>query len=325
MKLNDFSKRSVLVTGATGFVGRPLCEKLLKTFGLVRGSVWIAEPATCLPAGVQLAPIEAIGPATDWSEALTGIDTVVHLAARVHVMDDTSEDPLEAYRQVNVSGTENLARQSVANGVRRLVFISSVKVHGEESDVTYTEENALSPQDPYGVSKLEAEVALKRIAKNTGLEVVIIRPPLVYGPGVKANFLRLLGTVERGIPLPLASIDNRRSLVYLGNLIDAISLCATHPKAAGQAFLVSDGDDVSIPDLIRRLASALERPARLLPCPTTLMRLAGRMLSKASAVDRLVGSLTVDSSKINRELGWQPPFTMAEGLKVTATWCKSRV
>ena len=322
--IGESNKLNVLVTGATGFVGKPLCEKILTIFTIVRGAVWVAEPSANLPDGVQPTSIEAIGPDTDWSEALADIDIVIHLAARVHVMDDTSKDPLEAYRQVNVAGTENLARQAVAHGVKRLVFISTVKVHGEESLASYSEESALAPQDPYGVSKLEAEVALGRIAEETGLEVVIIRPPLVYGPGVKANFLRLLGVVERSIPLPFASINNRRSMICLGNLVDAIVLCATHPKASGQAYLVSDGDDVSTPELIRRVATALKSSTRLIPFPVALMLLAGKLLGKMNAVDRLTGSLVVDNSKLRRELEWKPPFSMAEGLKATATWYINR-
>ena len=324
MRADDSSMHAILVTGATGFVGRHLCEKLMPSFCLVRGALRIAESAANLPAGVQAAQIEAIGPATDWSETLAGIDIVIHLAARVHVMDDSSKDPLGAYRHVNVAGTENLARQAAAGGVRRLVFISTVKVHGEERDVSYSEENDLSPKDPYGVSKLEAETVLHRVAEETGLEVVIIRPPLVYGPGVKANFLRLLGVVERGIPLPFASINNRRSMVYLGNLVEAISICATHPKAAGQVFLVSDCDDVSTAELIRRIAIALGREPRLMHFPPNLIRLAGRLLGKTNAVDRLLGSLTIDSSKIKRELGWQPPYTMIEGITKTAEWYNDR-
>lgn len=324
MSRENLDKKSILVTGATGFVGRPLCEQLLLNGFNVRGSVWIAETPTNLPAGAQHVPIASIGPDTNWTTALTGIDTVIHLAARVHVMDETSGDPLTAYRLVNVAGTERLARQAAAAGVRRLVFLSSVKVHGEESVAPYAEENSPAPQDPYGVSKLEAENVLRKIAVETGLEVVIIRPPLVYGSGVKANFRNLLKIVERGIPLPLAGINNARSLIYLGNLIDAIMTCSTHPQAAGQTFLVSDGEDVSTPQLIRQLAAALDRPVRLLPFPLSLMRLAGKLTGKSMAVDRLLGSLVVDSSKIRRELGWKPPFTMAEGLAETAKWFRDR-
>jgi UDP-N-acetyl-alpha-D-quinovosamine dehydrogenase len=359
LSIENSSKQNILVTGSTGFVGRPLCDKLLLNGFNVRGSVWIAEAPANLPAGVQAAPIESIGPVTDWSASLTEIDTVIHLAARMHVMDEDAVDPLAEFRRVNVAGTERLARQATAAGVRRLVFLSSVKVNGDGRLVTYTEDDPPAPEDPYGVSKREAEDVLRRIAVDTGLEVVIIRPPLVYGPGVKANFLRLLRMVERGEPLPLASINNARSLVYLGNLIDAIITCATHPRAAGQTFLVSDGEDVSTPKLIRQMANALDRTARLIPFPPSLIRLAGKIMdgmegnfgfwtlnfklfksiktihhpeSKiqnrvprfSSAVDWLLGSLVVDSSKIRRELGWRPPFTMDEGLAETAKWFRKQ-
>lgn len=318
------AKQRILVTGATGFVGRSLCEKLLFNDFDLRGTVWTAEPPTNLQAGVQAASIESIGPETDWSVALSGVETVIHLAARVHVMDEICGDPLTAYRLVNVAGTESLARQAAVQGVKRLVFLSSVKVHGEETGIPYTEQLSPAPQDPYGVSKLEAEKVLHNIGAETGLEVVIIRPPLIYGPGVKANFLNLLKIVDKGLPLPLASITNARSLLYLGNLIDAIVRCIDHPQAAGQVFLVSDGEDVSTSELIRRVATALDRPARLLPFPPSLMRLAGKLTGKSMAVDRLLGSLVIDSGKIRRELGWTPPYTMADGLAVTAKWYKNR-
>lgn len=324
MNREKFYHQNVLVTGATGFVGRPLCEQLLLNGCSVRGSVRSAAALTGLPAGMQATAFVAIGADTDWSAALAGIDIIIHLAARVHVMDETADDPLTAYRLVNVAGTENLARQAAAAGVRRLVFLSSVKVHGEESDTPYSEENQPALQDPYGVSKWEAEKILHDIAAETGLEVVIIRPPLVYGPGVKANFLNLLKIVERGIPLPLAGISNARSLIYLGNLIDAIITCATHPRAAGETFLVSDNDDVSTPQLVRQVAMALDRPPRLFPLPLFLVRLAGKLTGKSMAVDRLFGSLVVDSGKIRRELGWQPPYTLAEGIATTVTWYKDR-
>ena len=316
---------NILVTGATGFIGRPLCARFLTEGGLTRGAVWRDEPAPGLPEGAETVLIDSIGPDTDWKEALAGIDTVVHLAARVHVMDEKAEEPLAAYRRVNVAGTERLARMAAANGVKLLVFLSSVKVNGEETATRYMEQDSPVPLDPYGVSKLEAEEVLRRIAAETGLEVVIIRPPLVYGPGVKANFYRLMRTVARGIPLPLGSISNARSLVYLGNLIDAIALCVKHPLAAGQTFLISDGDDVSTPELIRRIAAALGQPARLFPFPPALMRLAGRLTGRTSAVDRLLGSLCVDDTKIRKDLGWKPPFTMTEGLKKTGDWYVGRL
>lgn len=317
--------RNVLVTGATGFIGRPLCARLLADGARVGAAVWREEPASRFQEGLDAVPIDSVGPDTDWVRALAGIDTVIHLAARVHVMDKKDGEPLAAYRRVNVAGTERLARMAAANGVKRLVFMSSVKVHGEEAPARYTEQDRPAPLDPYGVSKLEAEEILRKVSGETGLEVVIIRPPLVYGPGVKANFYRLMEIVVRGVPLPLGSIDNARSLVYLGNLIDAISLCAKHPLAAGQTFLVSDGEDVSTPELIRRIAAALGRPARLFPFPPGLLRFAGKLTGKTDTVDRLLGFLTVDSGRIRRELGWKPPCTMAEGLKETAAWYVRRL
>ena len=314
---------NILVTGATGFIGRPLCSRLLADGALVSAAVWKGEPAYNMQPGVHCVPIESIGPDTDWALALRGVDTVIHLAARVHVMDERSEEPLAAYRRVNVAGTERLARMAAANSVKRLVLMSSVKVHGEESPKPYTEQDSPAPLDPYGVSKLEAEEILRKISAETGLEVVVIRPPLVYGPGVKANFYKLLGISARGLPLPFGSVNNARSLVYLGNLIDAICLCSKHPLAAGQTFLVRDGEDVSTPELVRRLAGALGCPARLFPFPPGLMRLTGRLTGRTAAVDRLLGSLTVDDSKIRKELGWKPPFPMSEGLKETAEWYKA--
>jgi len=311
---------NILITGATGFVGRPLCSRLLSDGVLVRAAIWREEPVCGLPEGIEPVLIESVGPSTDWTPALAGIDTVIHLAARVHVMDEEAEDPLAAYRLVNVAGTERLARAAAAGGVKRFVFLSSVKVNGEETQVRYTEQNSPAPLDPYGVSKLEAEAILKKVADETGLEVVVIRPPLVYGPGVKANFYKLLGVVAQGLPLPFSSVKNARSLVYLGNLIDAVILCAAHPRAAGQTFLLRDGEDLSTPELIRKIAEALGRPSRLFPIPLGLMRLAGILTGKTSAVDRLLGSLAVDDSKIRKELGWAPPFTVTEGLKATAEW-----
>ncbi len=317
--------RAILITGAKGFVGSVLCDRMLhedwKGHGTVRASSGVARH----PSGVVCVQIQSIGHDTDWSNALIGIDTIVHLAARVHVMKETATDPLAAFRQVNVVGTGRLARMAAVAGVRRFVFLSSVGVNG---NVTYerpfTEEDEPHPHNPYALSKLEAEQKLNKIASESGMEVVIIRSPLVYGPGNPGNFLRLLSLVDKGGPLPLASVSNRRSLIYLGNLVDAIVTCITHPKAAGQIYLVSDGADVPTPELIRRVAVALGKPARLFPFPSALMKFAGRLTGKSEAVERLIGSLIVDSSKIRNELGWKPPFTMEEGLKETAEWFKTR-
>jgi nucleoside-diphosphate-sugar epimerase len=249
------------------------------------------------------------------------VDCVVHLAARVHVMNDTAADPLAEFRRTNTAGTEHLARCAAAAGVKRLVFVSTIKVNGEETrDRPFIESDPACPGDPYGISKWEAEQVLARVAADTGLEYVILRPPLVYGPGVKGNFLKLLSAIERGVPLPLAAIANRRSLLYLGNLVDALILAATHSLAAGKTFLVSDGQDVSSPELILRLAKEMDAPGRLLHCPRSLLRLGGRLLGRADAVSRLVESLQVDSSAIRSELGWEPPFSLEDGLKATAEW-----
>lgn len=310
----------IFVTGATGFVGHFLCGRLLKDGHAVRGTLLESESPSSLPEGVEPVMIEPLGPDTPWQQALAGVDTIIHLAARVHIMDDKAADPLTEFRKVNVEGTARLAREAAKAGVKRFVFISSIKVNGEESSVPYTPASPPNPTAPYGISKWEAEQALRTIEAETGLEVVVIRPTLVYGPGVKANFLKMMQTVQRGIPLPFASIQNKRSLIYVGNLVDALATCAIHPAAAGQTYLVSDGDDVSTPELIRSTASALGVPARLLPFPMSLMKLAGKLTGKSGAVNRLTGSLTVDSSKIRQELGWKPPFTMEQGLREAVRW-----
>ena len=309
---------SVLITGAGGFIGSALCEKILADDRQVRGTFRSEIDVSRLPNGVEAVSIASIDSDTKWNDALTGIDTVVHLAARVHVMVDSCSDPLAEYRKVNVEGTKCLAVAAANAGVKRFIFISSIKVNGEGRAAAYTEDDEEAPEDSYGVSKWEAEQELHKISDTTGIEVVILRPPLVYGPGVKANFIRLFKIVERGIPLPLSSIKNRRSFIYLGNLIDAIITCMTNPNAAGKTFLVSDGEDVSTPELIRRLGAASGRRALLLPVPVWIMKMAGRITGKYDEVERLVGSLTVDISKISKELKWKPPYTMEHGLRETA-------
>ena len=267
--------------------------------------------------------IDPLGPDTPWCHALTGVDTVIHLAARVHVMLENAEDPLQEFRLVNTEGTARLAREAAKAGVKRFLFMSTIGVNGDNSGNTpYTESSLPHPHNHYSISKYEAEQVLHQISSETGMEVVILRAPLVYGPGNPGNFLSLLRIISKGIPLPLSSIKNKRSLIYVGNLVDALATCTTHPAAAGQTYLVSDGEDVSTPELIRRTASALDVPARLFPMPPSLMHLAGKLTGKSAAVNRLTGSLTVDSSKIRQELGWKPPFTMEEGLKETAEWFK---
>ena len=313
MIMTEHKEARFLVTGANGFVGLSLCVELMRRGVQVSAATRARDQ---LPSGIDPVSVGAIDAQTNWSDALNGIDVVVHLAARVHVMHEDAVDPLEEFRRVNVAGTENLARSAAASGVRRFVYVSSIKVNGEATsgEEAFTELSAPFPQDQYGISKWEAEQALHRVAADTGMEVVIVRPPLVYGAGVKGNFAQMLKVLVRGIPLPLASVNNRRSLLYVGNLADALILCATHPGAANQTYLVSDGEDISTPDLLRKLGVAMGHPARLFSCPPALLMFAGKLLGKSDQVDRLLGSLQIDSSKIRRELGWQAPFSLQEGL-----------
>lgn len=313
----------MLVTGANGFIGSALCAALVKKGYKVRAAVRDRSRFTI--GGCEVAGVATLEANTDWSGALRGVTTVIHLAARVHVMHDDVASPLEEFRRVNVAGTEHLARSAAANGVRRFVFVSSIKVNGEATsgDRLFRETDSPAPQDPYGVSKREAEEALHRVAAETGLEVVIVRPPLLYGNEVKGNFAQMLRILGKGIPLPLASIRNSRSLLFVGNMVDALILCATHPAAAGQTYLVSDGEDVSTPELLRVLGSSMGCPAHLLPFPVAFLKLAGKLTGKSGQLDRLMGSLRVDSGKIRRELNWMPPYTLQQGLQATAEWYRN--
>ena len=307
---------TVLVTGANGFIGRSLCAVLAAPGRKVRRAV--RTPVPGLPDAVAVGDI---GPDTDWRAALEGVSGVVHLAARTHVLRETASDPLGEYRRINVSATERLARSAAAGGVRRLVFVSSVKVNGERTgERPFTEDGAPRPEDAYGASKWETEQALARIAAATGLEVVVVRPPLVYGPGVKGNFLRLMNLVARGAPLPLGTVENRRSFIYAGNLAGAIVQALDAPQAAGRTYLVSDGEDVSTPDLVRGLARALGVKPRILPLPLAALGFAATLAGKRAEFARLTGSLQVDSSRIRRELGWAPRYSVAQGLEETARW-----
>jgi nucleoside-diphosphate-sugar epimerase len=304
-----------LVTGATGFVGAGLVAKLardgVETLACVRGDM------ASLPGEVRVVPVSELTANTDWCQVLAGVKSVVHLAARVHVMHDTEVDPLTAFRTVNVDGTLNLARQAAYSGVKRFVFVSSVKVNGECTSPgrAYTEADVPNPQDPYGQSKHEAEQGLRRLSSETGMGVVIIRPPLVYGPGVKANFAALMRAVQRSWPLPLAMVHNQRSLVALDNLVDFIVTCVTHPKAVNQTFLVSDGQDLSTTELVNGMAQAAGVPARLLPVPVWALQAGASLLGKGDAVQRLCDNLQVDISKARSLLDWVPPVSVKEGLR----------
>jgi UDP-glucose 4-epimerase len=305
---------TILVTGATGFVGGALVPALAAAGHRV---VRIVRE-TAMPGDL------AVPELLEWRPEprdLAGIDAIVHLAARTHVMHESSADPLAAYRALNVGVTARLAAAAAQAGVRRFVFLSSIKVNGEATHGrAFTADDAPHPEDAYGVSKREAEDGLRDIAHRTGLEVVVLRPPLVYGPGVKGNLRALMHAIDRGMPLPLASIANRRSLVGIDNLVSAIALAATHPSAAGRTFLVSDGEDLSTPELVRAIAAGLGRRARLLPCPVALLRLAGRVTGRGAAIDRLAGSLEVDASALRQALGWQPLVPPAVGLARMAGW-----
>ncbi|MFC1844180.1 UDP-glucose 4-epimerase family protein [Thermodesulfobacteriota bacterium] len=341
----------VLVTGATGFVGYTLCCSLIVQGHKVHGS--IRCDSTLLPLKnncvcektIEYINVGTIGATTNWSEALQDTETVVHLAARVHVMQDKSSNPLAFFREVNTAGTERLARESAKAGVRRFVYLSSIKVNGEETGLqtedsglraedlglsrtnaapSFSETDIPSPQDPYAISKWEAEQALHAISKETGMEVVIIRSPLVYGPGVKANFLKMMQWINRGLPLPLGAINNKRSLVALDNLVDLIITCIDHPAAANQTFLAGDGEDLSTTELLLRIGKALGKPARLLPVPEKLLKIGLNAVCKKDLAQRLCGSLQVDISKARNVLGWEPPLSVDEGLKKTVEWYKNR-
>ncbi len=311
--------RLVLVTGANGFLGRYLCEAMSRQGWLVRGAV---RSTTVLPQCVEVASVGDIDDATDWTEALRDVDVVIHLAARVHVMKDVASDPLAEFSKVNVLGTVNLAEQAVKAGAKRFVYVSSIKVNGEETVAghVYSEADTPAPQDPYGISKWQAEQSLQGIGRETGLEVVVVRPPLVYGPGVKGNFISLLAAIDKGTPLPLAGADNARSLVFVGNLADALSACAAHPLAAGKTFLVSDGADVSTATLAEKIAASLGRKSRSFYFPPVLLRIAATLLGRSAQIDRLFGSLRVSNKKIRHELSWEPPYSLEQGLLETANW-----
>lgn len=311
---------SLLVTGATGFVGYLLSSRAILEGWQVRGTLLAGESPSALFSGVEPVLIDPLGPDTLLAHAVKGVDTVIHLAARVHVMRETSSDPLMDFRITNSEGTARLALQAASAGVKRFVFLSTIGVNGCSTVAKpFTEEDDPAPHNIYSISKREAEDRLAEIAVETGMEIVVVRAPLVYGPGNPGNFLSLLRIVARGIPLPLASVNNRKSFLYVGNLVDVLVTCASHPGARG-IYLVSDGEDISTPDLIRRVAAALGRPARLFRLPPSLIRFAGKVFGKSSAVEQLVDSLKIDSSKIRRELEWKPPYSMNDGLKQTAEW-----
>jgi UDP-glucose 4-epimerase len=314
-----------LVTGASGFVGRHLCEKLIDAgyslrFAL-RREIDNDDPLLRLGEATVVGDING---GSNWSAVLKGVATVVHLANRAHVMRESSANPLACFREVNEEGTRRLAEQAAQFGVRRLVYLSTVKVLGEATTATpFHETDSPNPQDPYAVSKWEAELALKQVSSETGLEIVLLRPPLVYGPGVGANFLSLMRWVLQGVPLPLAAIENRRSMIYVGNLAGCIATCLEHTEAAGNTFLVSDGEAVSTSSLVSRIAAVAGVPDRSWSLPPALLHAVGNLVGKGTVVRRLTESLEVSDKAIRRDLGWQPQYSLIEGLGNTVEWFRS--
>ncbi|WP_313296023.1 SDR family oxidoreductase [Pseudomonas sp.] len=309
----------IILTGASGFVGRAVLQVLSSTADLAV-IIPLRTPMRAMPDGVLSYPIHDLTDDQSAQFAVHRPDVVVHCASRVHIMSDKSADPLAEFRRVNVDGTLALARAASDAGARRFIFVSSIKVNGEETQPgrPYRSDDEPKPIDPYGISKLEAERGLLAHGAATGMEIVIIRPVLVYGHGVRANFLNMMRWLDRGVPLPFAAIRNKRSLVALGNLVDLIVTCVDHPAAAGQVFLVSDGDDLSTPDLLQRMASALNKPARLLPIPSWMLDAGAKLLGKGALSRRLCGSLQVDISSTQERLGWQPPLGVDDALRATA-------
>ncbi|KII30993.1 MULTISPECIES: UDP-glucose 4-epimerase family protein [Pseudomonas] len=309
---------TVLVTGGSGFLGGALLRHL-DTSGQYSLIAALRKECSDLPQSIRRFLFADLTADVDWRDALDQVDVVVHSAARVHVMDESAADPLTEFRRVNVDATLNLARQAASAGVKRFIYISSIKVNGESTSpgIAFTADDTPAPLDPYGISKLEAELGLKALAIATGMEVVIIRPVLVYGAGVKANFLSMIRWLQRAVPLPFGAVHNKRSLVSLDNLVDLIVTCMRHPSAANQTFLVSDGHDLSTTELLRSLSAALHKPSLLIPLPVSLMSAAAKLLGKEAVAQRIFGSLEVDISKNQRLLGWVPPVSFPRALDAT--------
>jgi len=330
-ELRRLLAKKVLVTGADGFVGQALCLFLAKNGFQVRGQIYapaeLVFAGQAAQAGVELVTSGDLREVQRWGDLFAGIDAVIHLAAKVHDMSKDQQRKLAEYRAVNTGLTEQVARQAVKSGVKRLVFVSTIKVNGENTSAgnSFKEIDKPAPQDSYALSKFEAEEILRKIGKETGLETVILRLPLVYGPGVKANFLRLIKLVDKGLPLPLKKLNNKRSLIYLGNLTDALWHCVEDKQAANQTFLISDGLDLSTPELINLIAQAMNKKSGLLPFPVNILEGLARITGQSQEIDRLTGSLSVDIGKIRSVLGWQPPIGVEQAIKETVSWYQKSI
>lgn len=316
----------ICVTGASGFIGKELCVQLLKEKYNVVATVRNAKlQSLSSQKNLRISEIANIDINSDWSETLSGINCVIHCAAKVHVMRENEVDALSSYRKINVEGTRNLAEQAFSAGVKRLIFLSSIKVNGENTHRSYFKHTDIpSPKDAYSISKWEAEQVLQEISKQTGLEVVIVRVPLVYGKEVKGNFLHLLNIVAKGIPLPFSKVKNLRSFLGLDNLIAFLIYCIDHPKASGQTFLLSDGEDISTCDLIKKIANNMQKPLRIFPVPIFFLRFLGKVLGKSSEMNRVIDFLQIDSSFTFKFLGWKPTTSIDEGLYKTVQWYLKR-
>ena len=308
--------QTILVTGSTGFIGQPVCRDLLEAGATVRGASRQGGPHP-VDGAVRVQVANPLDPEAVRS-AVAGADSVVHLAARVHVMRESAADPLAEFHRANVESTALLANAAAGTGAR-FILASTVKAVGEANSSAWTEETPPAPVDPYGMSKLEAERVVRDVAGKHGTQAAVLRFPLVYGPGVKGNMLRLFKLVDRGVPLPFGSVANRRSMLYVGNLVAAVRAVLEHPGKGAGTFFVSDGRDVSLPELIRMIGAALDRPARLLPAPASVLRL----LLPAAEAERLIGSLTVDGSRLFRRTGYRSPHSVEAGLKATADWYRA--
>ena len=310
--------QNILVTGATGFVGSALCQYLLRQGYHITAIVRSRHHS--ISRAIKQVVVSDLGLKINWVGILQGIDCVIHLAGRAHIVKEVVADPLDAFRHINTRATLHLAQQAIKVGVRRFIFLSSIKVNGEKTPLhqPFSVTDNPAPLDPYGISKYEAELGLQEMVVSTRMELVIIRPPLIYGPHVKANFLTMMKWVQKGIPLPLGAVNNQRSLLALDNLLDFILLCIVNPKAAGQTFLISDGNDLSTTELLQRVAIALRKSIRLVPIPTSALIIAGAALGKRDISRRLCESLQIDMSHTKKRTAWKPPITVDEALQKTA-------